>query len=58
MGVGENWVCSDVEKEYGGEEDEVLWPHCPEERYGEKGCKGRWKARGEGADQQRPGSRI
>ena len=19
-----------------GEEDEVLWPHCPEERYGEK----------------------
>ena len=36
MGVGENWVCSDVEKEYGGEEDEVLWPHRPEERYGEK----------------------
>ena len=26
MGVGEDWVCSDVEKEYGGEEDEVLWP--------------------------------
>ena len=36
MGVGENWVCSGVEKEYGGEEDEVLWPHRPEERYGEK----------------------
>ena len=36
MGVGENWVCSDVEKEYGGEEDEVIWPHRPEERYGEK----------------------
>ena len=34
--VGENWVCSDVEKEYGGEEDEILWPHRPEERYGEK----------------------
>ena len=26
MGVGEDWVCFDVEKEYGGEEDEVLWP--------------------------------
>ena len=36
MGVGEDWVCFDVEKEYGGEEDEVLWPHRPEERYGEK----------------------
>ena len=29
-------MCFDVEKEYVGEEDEVLWPHCPEERYGEK----------------------
>ena len=36
MGVGEDWVCFDVEKEYVGEEDEVLWPHRPEERYGEK----------------------
>ena len=36
MGVGEDWVSFDVEKEYGGEEDEVLWPHRPEERYGEK----------------------
>ena len=36
MGVGEDWVCFDDEKEYGGEEDEVIWPHCPEERYGEK----------------------
>ena len=35
MGVGEDWVCFDVEKEYVGEEDEVLWPHSPEERYGE-----------------------
>ena len=54
MGVGEDWVCFDVEKEYVGEEDEVLWPHHPEERYGEKRdwCKGRWKASGEGADQQ------
>ena len=60
MGVGENWVCSDVEKEYGGEEDEVLWPHRPEERYGEKvdAREARWKASGEGTDQQRPGSRI
>ena len=36
MGVGEDWVSFDVEKEYVGEEDEVLWPHRPEERYGEK----------------------
>ena len=36
MGVGEDRVCFDVEKEYVGEEDEVLWPHIPEERYGEK----------------------
>ena len=27
MGVGQDWVCFDVEKEYGGGEDEVLWPH-------------------------------
>ena len=30
------WYVFDVEKEYGGEEDEALWPHRPEERYGEK----------------------
>ena len=36
MGVGEDWVCFNVEKEYVGEEDAVLWPHRPEERYGEK----------------------
>ena len=37
MGVGEDWVCFDVYKEYGGEEDEVLWPHHrPEERYEEQ----------------------
>ena len=35
MGV-EDWVCFDVEKEYVGEEDEVLWQHRTEERYGEK----------------------
>ena len=35
MGVGEDWVCSDVEKEYGGEEYEVIWLHRPEERYEE-----------------------
>ena len=29
MGVGEDRVCFDVEKEYVGEEDEVLWPHLP-----------------------------
>ena len=27
MGVVRDWVCFDVEKEYGGEEGEVLWPH-------------------------------
>ena len=32
MGVGEDLVCFDVEKEYGGEEDEVVWPHRSEER--------------------------
>ena len=36
MGVGEDWVCFDDEEEYVGEEDEVIWPHRPEERYGEK----------------------
>ena len=35
MGVGEDWVCFDVEKEYAGDEDEVSWPYRPEERYGE-----------------------
>ena len=32
MGVGEDWVCFDVDKEYGGEEDEVLWPERYEEQ--------------------------
>ena len=35
MGVGEDWVCFDVEKEYVGDVDEVLWPHRPEEWYGQ-----------------------
>ena len=26
-GVGQDWVCFDADKEYGREEDEVLWPH-------------------------------
>ena len=29
MDVGQDWVCLDVETKYGGEEDEVLWPHRP-----------------------------
>ena len=29
MGVGDDCVCFDVEKEYVGEEGEVLWPHRP-----------------------------
>ena len=36
MGVDQDWVCFDVEKEYVGEGDEVLWPHRPEERYRKK----------------------
>ena len=33
MAVGQDWVCFDVEKEYGGEEDEVLWPHRPKKQH-------------------------
>ena len=36
MGVGEDCVCFDVEKEYVGKEDDVIWSHRPDERYGEK----------------------
>ena len=25
MGIGQEWVCFDVEKEYGGDEDQVIW---------------------------------
>ena len=36
MGVEQYWVCSDVKKEYCGEEDErVLWPHRPK-KHGRK----------------------
>ena len=28
MGIGQDWVCFDAEKECGGK-DEVLWPHRP-----------------------------
>ena len=35
MGAGEDWVCFDVEKEYVGEEDEVIWQQRPDERCGE-----------------------
>ena len=34
MGVGEDLVSFEVEKEYGGEEDEVLWPHRPIKQLG------------------------
>ena len=48
MGVEEDCVCFNVENEYGGEEDEVIWPLRPEERHGEKidakeGGKQAWK---------------
>ena len=32
MGVGQDWVCFDGDKWYGGEEDEVLVPHRPKQR--------------------------
>ena len=42
--------CLDFEKEYGGKEDEVLWPH----RLNKQPRK-RWKVSGEGV---RPASRL
>ena len=37
INVGQDWVSFDVEKEYGGEEDEVLWLYCsPKEKALEK----------------------
>ena len=32
MSAGEDSICFDVEKEYVGEEFDVIWPHRPEER--------------------------
>ena len=32
MGVGQDWAWFDVEKEYGEEEDEVIWTHHGETR--------------------------
>ena len=29
MGVGQYWVCFHVDKEYGGKEDEVIYPNRP-----------------------------
>ena len=45
MGVGEDWVCFAVDKEYVGEEDEVLWPHRPEERYGDRLMQGKMEGK-------------
>ena len=33
MGVGQDWVCFDVEKEYGGKGDEVIWSHRPKKQH-------------------------
>ena len=33
MCVGQDWFCFDIEKEYGGEEDEVFWPHRPKKEH-------------------------
>ena len=35
-----------------------FWPHRPERKQHGLNTGGRWKASGEGADLQRPGSRI
>ena len=29
LGQRDKWVCFDVKKGYGREEDEILWPHHP-----------------------------
>ena len=47
MGVGQDWVCFNVEQEYGGEEDEVVWPHrLKKKEYGENSDAGEggWQA--------------
>ena len=36
MGVGQDGVCFDVEKEYDGEENGVIWPHRPKKQHGKK----------------------
>ena len=55
---GQYLVCFGGEKKYGTEEDEDLWPHCLKKTAWRKDCRGRGKASGEGADLQRPGSKI
>ena len=32
IAVGQDWVCVDVAKEYGGEEDDVIWPHLQKKK--------------------------
>ena len=58
IGVGQDWVCFDVEKVYGGEEDEVLWPRGSLAKIEKILIHGRWKASDKEADLQRPGSVI
>ena len=58
MGVGQDWMCFDVEKEYGEEEDEVILPHRPKKACKKDCYKGRWKASGEGTDLQIHGFRM
>ena len=33
MGVGQVWVCLYVENEFGGEEDEIIWPYRPKKQH-------------------------
>ena len=49
MGVGQECARFDVEKEYDGEEDDVIWPHRPKKWHGENvdaGEDGRQAAKG------------
>ena len=47
LGQWDKWVCFDVKKGYGREEDEILWPHHQKKAAFEKTpytALGRWKA--------------
>ena len=56
MGVGQDWVCFEVAKEYDGEADEVHRPHRPKNCIANNTDYRGWKVSGEGVDLQRPSS--
>ena len=53
MGVGQDWVSF-----FGGEKDEVIWPHRPEKNIMTKRTSCYMKGRGKRTDLQIPRSRI